>query len=212
MYPAEADFLGLTNEERDIIASVRGIIGDAPQVVLEESNDPKFCSGVSQDGTMYQFESGKGWPLVVIVNGTEYQDTSNPQVLGYKFLVFSGSVFTTSGSFSILHNTFRFSDGEILDAYDNSALLALTEQCNLTAEELTVPLISLATGVVLLQGELQKLAQEAIELEDNDSRFNSAQRIVTLQKEISDLRKRLAASLAMKMKCASLNLPVYRVE
>jgi len=212
MYPSEASFLGLTAEEISIIEGVRDIIGDRPSPILEESDNPGHAKAISSDGSMYELQQPKGWPVVIMVDGTEYSSTSDPQVVGYKYLVFSGVSLDNTITYSFLYNNFRFSDQEIISAYDNSAASALTEQCNLTPEQLTVPLIILATAVVLLQGEFQALAAEAVTIEDNDSKYDNSIRLVALQREIKDLRDRLNSALREKTKCATINLPIFRVE
>lgn len=210
MYPTEAFVFGLTAQEQEIIHSIRILIGDQKSTEIEEVLNGMSCDKIKMGGSVYKLDD-KGWPIKIIISGTEYSNPIDPQVENYQFLVFSGTG-VLDNDISIMYNTFRFSDIEILDAYDFSASSVLTAQCNLTPEQLTPALLNLATSVVLLQGEYQKYAEQAVEMKDNDSEIDTVERLNYLQRELQVLRGELERAIKKKLACASYSLPVIRVE
>jgi len=210
MYPTEASLEGFSSEELIIIHSIRILIGDIPTTIIEELEAGSDCANISMDGSVYQMEN-KGWPKKVVTSGTEFTNPLDPYVENYEFLVFSGAGILDTG-ISLMYETFRFSSSEILDAFDYAANSVLAAQCSLTPEQLTTPLINLAAALVLVQGEFQRYAEEAVRMEDGDSQLDLVSRLEYLQSEMDSLRTRLQDSLRAKLSCASYQLPVIRVE
>lgn len=210
MYPTEAAVRGFTLQEQEIIHSIRILIGDFKSTVIEEVDDAFDCANVRGSGSIYQFEN-KGWPKKVVVSGSEYINPLDPYIDNYEYLVFSGTDVLQENLF-IMYETFRFGDLEILDAYDYAGSSVLAAQCNLTAEQLTQPLMNLAAAVVLVQGEYQKYAEEAVEMEDGDSVIDLTDRLGPLQRELQSLRDQLEKAISRKLCCATYSLPVFRIE
>jgi len=210
MYPTEASIYGFSNEELVIIHSIRILVGDSPTTLIEELPAGSDCANISMDGSVYQLEN-KGWPKKVVVSGVETTNPLDPYVENYEFLVFSG-VNVLNNGLSVMYETFRFSSAEILDAFDYAANSVLTSQCSLTPEQLTTPLINLASALVLIQGEFQRYAEEAVRMEDGDSQLDLVSRLEYLQDEMDSLRSQLQAGIRAKLACASYELPVIRVE
>lgn len=210
MYPTEAVIYGLTTEELEVIKSVRFLIGDLKKSVIEEVPAGSNCANILMDSSVYKMED-KGWPKKIVVSGVEVTNPYDPYVDNYEFLVFSGTGVLDDG-ITIMYDTFRFGDIEILESYDYGSASVLVGQCSLTAEQLTTPLLNLAAAVVLVQGEFQRYADEAVKMQDNDSLIDLTDRLEYLQKELSSLRDMLQQSIRDKLCCATYTLPVIRIE
>lgn len=210
MYPTEATVQGFTPDEQEIIHGIRIIIGDQKQTIIEEFDATIDCANIIADESIYRLEN-KGWPLKVVVSGLEYTDAMNPLVQDYEYLIFSGTGVIQDSLF-VMYQTFRFGDLEIIDSYDFAGPSVLSAQCNLTPEQLSQPLINLAAAVVLLQGEFQKYAEAAIEIQDGDSQIDTVDRLRALQEELKSLRGELEKAIRAKTCCAAFQLPVFRVE
>ena len=210
MYPSEAAVNFLTPEEIAIIKSVRVLVGDRKTTVIEEAPGGDTCSNIVMDGSVYKL-GNKGWPKKVLVSGTEYTSSIDPYVDNYELLVFSGSNVLQDGV-SVIYDTFRFGDMEILEAYDYGGSSVLVGQCSLSAAQLTAPILNLAAAVVIIQGEFQRYAEEAVMMEDNDSIIDLSRRLQFLQKELDSLRGILEKAIKERLCCTTYSLPVIRVE
>lgn len=210
MYPSETAVRGFTLQEQEIIHSVRILIGDEKATVIEEVDDALNCANVFGTGSIYQMEN-KGWPKKVMIEGVEFSNPLDPFVENYEYLVFSGSNVITDSVF-VMYETFRFGDLQILDAFDFAGSSVLAAQCSLTAEQITQPLMNLAAAIVLIQGEYQKYAEQAVEMQDGDSMIDLVDRLAPLQRELESLRTQLERAIARKICCANYSLPVFRVE
>ncbi|RLI99266.1 MAG: hypothetical protein DRP08_07335 [Candidatus Aenigmatarchaeota archaeon] len=210
MYPTEASLEGFSTEELIIIHSIRILLGDIPTTIIEELPAGSDCANISMEGSVYQMEN-KGWPRKVVVSGVEVVNALDPFVDNYEYLVFSGTNALVSG-ISVMYDTFRFSDRQILDSFDYGTNSVLAAQCSLTAAQITSPLINLAAAVVLIQGEYQAYAEEAVRMQDGDSLIDTTAKLEYLQTELQNLRNQLQSALRAKLVCASYNLPVIRVE
>lgn len=211
MFPAEDT---LSESEKEIIFRVRQLIGDDKEIFVDETYAGNPCGGgeVVASGTMYKLQEPKGYPLDVIVNGTEYTTSGNPVVLGYKYLKFNSPVLVSGAKITVVYEHFRHSDVEILDTYDSSSLTYLTAQCNLSLDELGVDLLVLSTAYILLTKDISVYAQSAVELQDSDSKFNATSRPGALKDLLKMIGDQLKLSLETKTKCKMLSLPVYKVE
>ena len=100
----------------------------------------------------------KGWPLCITMGGEQYNESTNPTINGYRYLIFDECINTTevvcSGTcdntrgVDIWYYTFRWSDREILEAYDSSP-----PPPPLTAANATSQAYVLYTAKRLLQSE-----------------------------------------------------------
>lgn len=208
MYPQ----VNLTAEESAIIFKIRQIIGDEPEVYVDDINNINSCSRIMASGTIYQLEEPKGYPIEIYVNGIEYTSITNPTVIGNKILKFSTPVLLPGYSITVIYNHFKHSDIEILDTYDTSAFMYLVQQCNLTPEELGIDLLILATSYILLLKDYNNYIKSAISLEDSDSRYDASRRPQYLGDLLKSISKDLQKAIEIKTKCKMLSLPVYKVE
>jgi hypothetical protein len=113
-YPNEVEY---GTGDRLIIDRIRRLCGD-PINLKREYNEK---DNIHEGGKVYQLEE-KGWPCSIAVGDTTYNSTSNPTVNGYLYLNFSDDITTLSGvdlDVNIFYYTFRNSDREIMEAYDN---------------------------------------------------------------------------------------------
>lgn len=221
MYPAEAAF---SIAEQENILRIRQLIGDNKETFVDDVLVTPYVSNVKVSGTMYELEEPKGYPTEIFINGVEVTSTigyGSASVLSYKFLRFiptSGAIvppLNTGNQLVVVYDHFRYSDVEILQAFDYNATTYLVNQCGLDYEDLTIDLLILATAFILLSGDMYKLSSEAVELEDSDSVFRSAgatgglRTLMDLMKIIND---QLLAALNTKMRCKMMSLPIYKVE
>jgi hypothetical protein len=120
------ELTGLSDEEQLVIDEIRRLIGDPLDVRREYGNDA--ASSIHPDGMTYELDE-KGWPICVTMGGEQYVESTNPTINGYRYLIFEDCIDTTevvcSGSCNnergvdIWYYTFRWSDREIMEAYDN---------------------------------------------------------------------------------------------
>ena len=103
--------------DRLIIDRIRRLCGD-PVGLKREYNEK---DNIHEGGRVYQLEE-KGWPCSITVGDTTYNSTSNPTINGYLYLNFSNDITTLSGvdlDVNIFYYTFRNSDRELMESYDN---------------------------------------------------------------------------------------------
>ena len=208
MYPPEQVF---SVEELEIVFRIRQLIGDEKEVYVDDGTVGADIQSVAS-GTMYQLQEPLGWPQEVYVNDVEFTSSSNPSVVGYKYLKFSSGALTTGASLTVVYDHFRHSDLTVLNVYDTSAFTYLTGQCNLTVEELGVDLLVLAAAYILLQKDLNVYVKSAVELQDSDSRYDASSRPRYLSDLLDKIGKALTDALEQKTKCKMISLPVYKVE
>ncbi len=210
MYTVEREF---SASELEIIFRIRQLIGDEKEVFVDDVNS-NCTNRVLASGTMYQLEEPKGYPLEVYVNGIEYTTSGSitADVLGYKLIKFSNPVLFSGVNITVIYEHFRHSDSEILDTYDTSSMTYLTQQCNLSAEDLGIDLLVLATSYVLLMKDLHNYIKSAIRVQDSDSQFDGSTRPTVLKDLLKSISDELLASLKVKTSCKVMHLPVYKVE
>jgi len=120
------ELTGISDEEQLVIDELRRLIGDPVDVRREYGEEA--ASSIHPDGMTYELDE-KGWPLCVTMGGEQYVDSTNPTINGYRYLIFeecinvtevvcSGTCDNTRGV-DIWYYTFRWSDREILEAYDS---------------------------------------------------------------------------------------------
>jgi hypothetical protein len=208
MYPQ----LSLPPTDQSIVYKIRQLIGDEPEPFVDDILNIDTCSRVTAGGTIYELEEAKGYPLKVLVNGVEYTQLNNPQVLGYKLLVFSGATLVDGANLTVVYNHFRHSDSDIIDTYDTSAYTYLVEACNLTPDEIGIDLLSLSTAYILLTNDLSVYVKSAVSLADSDSSFEAFRRPMHLVDLLKLISGQLKSALETKKRCKMMSLPVYKVE
>ena len=115
--PTYPDEVAYGTSDKLTIDRIRRLCGD-PIGLRREHNEK---DNIHEGNLVYQLDE-KGWPAVVTVGDTTYTSTSNPTINGYRYLKFSNDITTLSGvdlDINIFYYTFRNSDREIMESYDN---------------------------------------------------------------------------------------------
>jgi hypothetical protein len=213
-YPAE---ISLSDNDREIVESIRLAIGDMGSIELDQyiSTDPQSAftcaSRISSDKNTWELSEYKGWPQRIILNGTEKISLIDPKVLGYKFLTFSGTGPVITGSLTIWYNHFRFSDHEILMAYDRSVNLMYT--CPLPAALVTTEMRIMQAAILLLEGEVRDIqASGAVSIKDGDTSYDNSSIILSRTQDLKNLRDKLAYQIDCARWCNVYNMEGIRLE
>ncbi len=201
-YPPE---IALSEEDREIVESIRITLGDLGIIERDffdssDSNSTFSCaSQISSDQKTWELLEFKGWPQRVIINSEEKTSITDPQVIGYKFLTFSGTQACITGTLDIFYNHFRFADREILLAYDRSVNLLVS--CGLTAAQITTEMRIMQAAILLLEGELRDFQQGGISIRDGDTSYDSSRAIESRSQDLNDLRQKIRELI----ECARIN-------
>ena len=218
-YPPE---IGLSEEDLEIVESIRVTVGDMGSIErdLFDSSQPQDSSGcstqISSDQCTWELEEPKGWPQKVVLNGTNKTSLNDPQVLGYKYLVFSGSVCIT-GTLDVFYNRFRFADREILVSFDRSVNL-ITASCNLSSTQITKEMRIMQTSILLLEGELRDInagGGSPIRVKDGDTEFDNRARvdlILARTRDLEDLKEKMRELIKCAIWETSYGLTGVRVD
>lgn len=167
-YPVEIQY---GTEDQTTIKQLRMMIGDP--VGLHRVYGGEALSYIHPDHKVFQLPS-KGWPVFVTLNGENFNSVLDPTVNGYRYLKFSEPIdeicttvsgFTNSCGYEldkeyeigidIWWYTFRFSDRELISAYDNCL-----PPFGLTTTTATTSAYLLQTAINLLTQELLEDATE----------------------------------------------------
>lgn len=147
-----------------------------------------------------------GWPSYINMGGVQYTSTDNPSVNGYRFLRFKGFIddvcsecVTYSGvcgedvvkdvtnGVDIWYYTFRNSDRQIMEAYDNCPPPA-----PLTTTTATSEAYMLQTSIDLLRKELwEDSTEDGAAIKDEGSTYNPEPGLKVRKELLDDLKKRL---------------------
>lgn len=213
-YPPE---IALSSQDREIVESIRlgiGDLGDIEIDVYDSSSSVGCNASISLDGRTWELSDPRGWPQRVILNGAEKTSLNDPQVLGYKFLTFSGTSAVITGTLSIWYNHFRFSDHEILLAYDRATNLMKT--CPLPAADITTEMRIMQASILLLEGELRAMqSRGAVVIRDGDTEYNTSRSgdlIRTRNEELIDFRSRLKDMIECARSCNMMSLEGVRID
>lgn len=202
-YPPE---IALSVQDREIVESIRVTLGDLGQIERDYFNsaDPQSvyaCSAsISDDQCTWELAEYKGWPQTVKLNGSVKTSITDPLVIGYRFLTFSGSTPCITGTLDIIYDHFRFSDREILLAYDRSINLLVS--CGLPTTSITTEMRIMQAAILLLEGELRDTSQQGIRVRDGDTEFDNTNVIRSRTEDLSDLKQKIKDLID----CARYNL------
>ena len=191
-YPPE---LALSDDDREIVESIRITLGDSGLIErdLYDSSDPQSAVSceinIDPAGCTWEMNEWKGWPQKVVLNGTEKIDINDPQVIGYRYLVFSGTGPCITGSLDVFYNHFRFSDREILMAYDRSRNLLVS--CGLTVDKITTEMRIMQASILLLEGEIREVSHNAFKIVDGDTTYDNSAMIRSRTEDLSDLKRKI---------------------
>lgn len=163
MYPVEEEF---STEDQAIINRIRLLIGDP--IGLSREFGEEALASLHPDGRTFQLAE-KGWPAYITMGGKGFTSKYNPTVNGYRYLKFQEQVdelcyecyqgdSLCGGTadprlliqgIDVWYYTFRWSDREILEAYDNCY-----PPINLSASTATTQCYILQTAIDLITNEL----------------------------------------------------------
>lgn len=179
-YPQEA-YLGSSDET--LVKKIRVLIGDVKEVRREYQEE---ChSSVSEDGHTYELDQ-KGWPLYISLSDVEMTSSSDPYFDGYRYLTFSGTV-GADDSIDIWYYTFRWSDVEILDHYNNVLIPP-----GLTTTTVTTDHMILQAAIDLLEAEnWRDYIENGATIRDSDTRWDPSPGYRARESAIKRLQKRL---------------------
>lgn len=206
-YPPE---IALTEQDREIVESIRVTLGDLGSIERDYYRAGDAVAGcaenISTDGCTWEFSEPRGWPQRVVLNGQEKTSLSDPQVLGYRYLVFSGSGMCISGSLDVFYNHFRFSDREILLAYDRAVNLLVS--CGLTPDQITTEMRIMQAAILLLEGELRDLNSGGVlRIRDGDTEYDNSRGVESKTLDLEDLKRKMREMI----ECARYNAS-YKVQ
>lgn len=197
-YPPEVEY---GTEDQRIIDRIRLLIGDPVGLNREYGDEAE--SSIMPDGKTYVLDE-KGWPAFVNMNGTQYTETANPSINGYRYLRFNSfidsPVTVVSGGrtyqqgVDIWYYTFRWSDREIMEAYDNTP-----PPDGLSSASATSEAYMLACAYDLLMAETwDYVSEDGATVTDEGSKYDPSPGIrarkdllAAVKKRLDDLVKRL---------------------
>jgi hypothetical protein len=199
-YPVEITY---GTSDQLVIDRIRLWIGD-PLGLRREYGD-EALSSIHPDGKTYEMDE-TGWPAYVNMGGVQFTDTSNPSVNGYRFLRFKqyiDDVCTTcsgyvdpcgdevykeiSNGVDIWYYTFRNSDRQIMEAYDNCPPPA-----PLTSATANTEAYMLQTSIDLLRKELwEDSTEDGASIADEGSHYDPTPGLNVRRQLLADLQKRL---------------------
>jgi len=194
LYPPEVEY---DTAEQLVVDRIRLLIGDP--IDLRREYGENVASSIHDDDKTLEFDE-KGWPVSLTMGGTTYNQTTNPSVNGYRFLRFLDTIEATTWSgceeigLDIWYYTFRWSDREIMDAYDNCP-----PPIGLTTVTATTEAYMLKTAYELLYSEFWlDTGEDGAVVTDEGTRYdpspgldNRRQLLESLKKRLDDLIKSL---------------------
>ena len=212
-YPPE---IALTAQDREIVESIRVTAGDLGLIERDffdssDSNSQFACAAqISSDKCTWELMEFKGWPQRVRLDGTDKTSLADPQVLGYRYLTFSGSDPCITGTLDIFYNSFRFSDREILLAYDRSNNLLVS--CGLTKLQITTEMLIMQAAILLLEGELREAQQKAVMIRDGDTTYDNSRTIMARTEDLTDLKNKIREIIECARFTASYGVEGVRID
>lgn len=173
-----------------IIDRIRRLIGDP--LGLRREYGEEASSSIHPDGKTYELDE-RGWPVSVTMNGVSMNDSTDPTINGYRYLRFDEDISITTWSggveygVDIWYYTFRHSDREIMEAYDNCP-----PPPGLTTTTANSEAYMLQTAITLLYAELwEDSTEDGAKLADEGSRYDPSPGLETKRKLLDGLQKRL---------------------
>ena len=180
-YPPELE-LDSTDDTR--VKKIRIYIGDQKEVVRDYVEE--CYSAVHDDGYTYEL-SQKGWPVYVSLNEMEKTSSSDPLVDGYRYLKFIDEISTVTGTLDVYYYTFRWSNREILEHYNNAMIPP-----GLTSSTVTTDHMILQTSIDLLDAEnWRDYIENGARIVDSDTTWDPGPGYRAREDAIKRLQKRL---------------------
>lgn len=193
LFPDEVNY---GTSQKLVIDRIRKLIGDPIGLNREYGEDA--ASSIHPDGKTYEMDE-MGWPVSVFMNGQSYNDSTNPTVNGYKYLIFNDFIDTTSVVCSgtktlsygvdIYYYTFRWSCRQIAEAYDSCPPPA-----GLTTSTASAESYMLYTAITLLSSEnWHDAIEDGSDVSDEGSRYSPSPGFDFRKILLVDLNKKLDA-------------------
>lgn len=199
-YPPEINY---SAKDQLVINKIRLWIGDP--INLRREYGEEAVSYVHADGKTYEM-SEKGWPAFINMGGIQFLNINNPTVNGYKYLRFKSYIndlctdfVTYSGicgediskdiisGIDMWYYTFRNSDKQITDAYNNCLPPFPLTTANATAE-----VYMLQTAIDLLRQELwEDVTEDGASIRDDTTNYNPEPGLKLRKQLLDDLEKKL---------------------
>ena len=194
-----------------VINRIRLYIGDP--IGLRREYGEEALSSIHSDGKTYEMDE-KGWPAFVNMGGVAYTSTNNPSVNGYRFLRFTDFIdevckecVTYSGTcppnstdpddvydvvkevsygIDLWYYTFRHSDREIMEAYENCP-----PPTPLTTTTANSEVYMIQTAIDLLRSELwEDATEDGAVIKDDQTSYDPSSGLEIRRKLLADLVKR----------------------
>ena len=180
-YPSE---ISLSDSEETIVKKVRHLIGDSKK--LDRDYVASCYTNVQPDGYTYVLEN-RGWPVYISLNNVEKTSLEDPYVDGYRFLKFAEQISTVTGTLDIYYYSFRWSDREILDFYNNCLIPP-----GLTSTTVTSDHLVLQTAIDLLESEnWDDYISDGARIRDDTSTYDPTPGFRAREAAIARLKKKL---------------------
>jgi hypothetical protein len=200
IFPPEVEY---GTADQRIIDRIRLYIGDP--LGLRREYGEEALSSIHPDGRTYEMDE-KGWPAYITMGGKTFTDTLNPAVNGYKLLKFNEFIDTTcticSGitnlcgdseikevehGVDVYYYTFRHSDREIMESYDNCP-----PPVGLTETTATSSAYMLQTAIDLIRKELlEDAAEDGARIVDDRTSYDPSSGQKIRKAILDDLIKQL---------------------
>lgn len=201
LYPEEVAY---GTAQQLVINRIRRLIGDP--VRLRREYGEEAMASVHLDSKTFELPE-RGWPATVIMGGTTYNNLNDPSVNDYKYLRFSsyiGDICDTCVTYSgcddiiskeipdgidIWYYTFRHSDKEIMDAYDNCPAPPPLTETTATSEA-----YMLQTAIDILHQEMwEDSIEDGASIRDEGTAYNPEPGLKVRKQLLDDLQERLEA-------------------
>jgi len=187
LYPLEAAY---GTADQLVIDRIRRLIGDPVGLRREYGEDA--ASSIHPDNKTYELDE-KGWPASIHMGDVAMNDSNDPVINGYRFLVFDEDISLTTWSGCVEHGvdiwyyTFRWSDREIMEAYDNCP-----PPVGLTTATATSEAYMLQTAVELLYSEVWEASvEDGAVVTDEGSRYDPSPGLDTRRALLDNLQNKL---------------------
>lgn len=199
LYPEEISY---GTAQQLTINRIRRLIGDP--IGLKRIFGEEALAYIHPDSKTVELPT-TGWPASVIMDGINFNDLSNPSVNGYKYLRFNSIIgdicedcVTYSGcgeelekiipyGVDIWYYTFRHSDRQIMEAYDNCPPPPPLNTNTANSEA-----YMLQTAIDLLRQELwEDMVEDGASIRDDTTSYNPEPGLKLRKQLLDDLEKKL---------------------
>lgn len=182
-YPSEVSF---SSSEKVIIRKIRRLIGDNNEVERLYLDGDEFISHTMEDNQTVDWDN-YGWPVYILLNGNEKTSLSDPVVQGYKYLTFSGTLDTSTDVIEVWYYSFKFSDRQVYETYDDTLIPA-----GLTSSTVTQDHLILQAAIDLLESMTNEdMVDDGAVIRDDMSVYDPSPGLKERDKSVKRLQKRL---------------------